>query len=458
MRLLKKFLCLVFSLFVFLSLYKYKTVPSGKLWENYTVLYIPAQTEDSVVTSVFYEFGIEEFVSLNNQRVPILLKNNSVEKSMYKINSYNLTDDYLQLRQNYFYDSSKQYRLYYIPNQYKDVLSDCLKKIESNGINAGIDSNFSYPWLLPLISIILTLCLTFLSKNKIIYLFGSIFPVVYVFCNPFYACAVSSLLLLLILFMISNIWKREGCFTRLFKLKKFYFLSLLTIFLSISNSFVSFLFILLTVLGSASLLLIIKMTQTDIELKETYRYLYIRNARLTSLFAGKIKLVCGITCICIVLIFGYFILNLSDSFSGHFASVLLPGKSSISSKELPSLDDYCKWDWNIVTYPYKSLNKKNDDNTVVFPHYVKDNDKIKVIDQVYKYDDVFKNDVIQSIDNLDFYSIEQVLKSQIDDSVYGYTASSSYNVSVFSIIMIIITLCMLLFIYFSAIIKKGGRE
>ena len=157
-------------------------------------------------------------------------------------------------------------------------------------------------------------------------------------------------------------------------------------------------------------------------------------------------------------IFVYFILNSSDSFSGHFARVLLPGESSISSKELPNLEDYCKWDWDVTTYPYKSTNVKNYDDEVVYPHFVKEDGKIKQVDQIFKYDDAFVNETISSIDNLDFYSIEQVLKSQGRNSVYGYTASSSYNVSILSIIMMILTLGMLLFIYISAIIKKGGRE
>ena len=113
---------------------------------------------------------------------------------------------------------------------------------------------------------------------------------------------------------------------------------------------------------------------------------------------------------------------------------------------------------DVQTYPYKSTNVKNDSDTVTYPHFVKENGIIRQVDQVFKYDEVFINETIQAVDNLDFYSIEQVLKSQGKNSVYGYTASSSYNVSILSIIMMIITFGMLLFIYISAIIKKGGRE
>ena len=70
----------------------------------------------------------------------------------------------------------------------------------------------------------------------------------------------------------------------------------------------------------------------------------------------------------------------------------------------------------------------------------------------------FKQSVYDGIDNLDFYSIESVIKLQGDDFKAGYTDSASYNISIFSIIMMILCFIMLLFIYFSAIIGKGGKR
>ena len=71
---------------------------------------------------------------------------------------------------------------------------------------------------------------------------------------------------------------------------------------------------------------------------------------------------------------------------------------------------------------------------------------------------VLKDDGTVAIDNLDFFSIEQVIKSQGSDLLYGYTASSSYNVSIFTIILMILSLSVLIFIYISAIIRKGGTK
>ena len=74
------------------------------------------------------------------------------------------------------------------------------------------------------------------------------------------------------------------------------------------------------------------------------------------------------------------------------------------------------------------------------------------------YNQSFKNEVYDSIDDLDFYSIERVIKDQGKDFLAGYTKAASYNVSIFSIIMMFICFCMLLFIYFSAMIGKGGKR
>ena len=74
MSLLKKLICLIVSICVGILLFNYRTIPSGRLWENYTVLYIPNEVDDSVITMAFNECGIEEYVSYENQRVPVLFK------------------------------------------------------------------------------------------------------------------------------------------------------------------------------------------------------------------------------------------------------------------------------------------------------------------------------------------------------------------------------------------------
>ena len=75
-----------------------------------------------------------------------------------------------------------------------------------------------------------------------------------------------------------------------------------------------------------------------------------------------------------------------------------------------------------------------------------------------KYDNQFKREVYEGIDSLNFDSVEKLMKSEAEDFSAGYTAVSSYQINIFGIIMCFICLFILLFIYFSIIIRKGIRK
>lgn len=458
MNLLKKFFIVLFSLFTVVTLYQYKTVPSGKLWDSYTVVYVPVSVDDSLIVDGFNQAGIEEFVCLSKQRVPVMFKLNSVEKAMFNIN-FNASDtEYLRRRENFFFDSARLYRLYYVPNEYKENVNSFIKEINKEGIEGGIDSTFAYPWLLPLITLIFSLIIILFSRRKLFVIASSFFSLIYVLCNPFYVCAISAFLLIILSFVITNLWSREGSVSKLLHSLEIYLFTGFAIILPFSNSVYSGLFFIMICVSTGLIIWFEHIKEKEILSKQTYTFLLIRNARQTPLFGGKKKKVLLTVSICVLSIFVSFILNSTQSFSGHFARVLLPGESSISSKELVNLDDYYSWNWKIKTSPYKSLNVSNNTNTVVYPDYVKKDGKIVRNDITWTFNQSFKDTVYSDIDNLDFYSIEQVLKSQGKDSSYGFTASSSYNVTIFSIILMILSVIMLIFLDISAIIRKGGNK
>lgn len=458
MNLVKKFFIILFSLVTVFTLYKYKTVPSGKLWNSYTVVYIPVSVDDSVVLDGFLENGIEEYICLSKQRVPVMFKLNSVEKAMYSVALSPSDQEYLRRRENFFFDSAKQYRLYYVPNQYKENTNSFIKEINKHGIEGGIDSTFAYPFILPLITLLFCALLVYLSKSKILIALASLFSILFVMCNPFYVCAIAACLLTVLIFIITNIWKREGAFKKLFHSLDFFFFGLLSLFLPFTNSVYSGIFFLMICLSIFGILYITHLKEKEILQKQTYTFVLIRTARQTSLYAGKTKPVLLVITAAVICIFASFVLNSTQSFSGHFARVLLPGESTITSKELVNLDDYYGWTWKIKSLPYQSLNTKNNTSSVVYPEYKKENGRIVKTEQTMSYNQAFKDSVYDDIENLDFYSIEQVLKSQGKESTYGFTASSSYNVTIISIILMIITLIMLIFLDISVIIKKGGKK
>lgn len=458
MNLLKKVSIIIFSLFTVLLMYTFRTVPSGKLWDNYTVIYAPVSVEEEIIIDGFNQYEIEEYVCLSKQRVPVMFLRNSLEKTLFTLNLNNQNTEYLSLRENYFYDSAKQYKLYYVPNQYKENVNQLIKYFNKNEIAAGIDSSFSYPFVLPLLVVLIALFLILFSKKKYIFLPLAVLPVVFALTNPFYSCSICGIFILLVFFLITNLWERRGAVKRILHSVDFYLFTSLAFILPFANSWLSGILAIMVIISNAGFLYCVKLHQDAIVKNQTYTFLMIRNARQISIYAGKIKAVAVICTLAVLSVFAYFVLNSTDSFNGQFAKVLLPGEATISSKNLTNLDDYAKWTWNIKTLPYKSINKENTSTKISFPDYKMQDGKIQKVEIVQNYDQKYKNEVCEAIDDLDFYSIEQVLKSQGTEKNFGYTASSSYSVNIFTIIMMIISVCVLLFIDFSAIITKGGKK
>ena len=127
---------------------------------------------------------------------------------------------------------------------------------------------------------------------------------------------------------------------------------------------------------------------------------------------------------------------------------------TVKSENLPELEDYYKWIWNIKTAPYKSLNKDNADNYVEFSHFAEENGRIIESKTIYSYNQTFKDNVFDEIDKLNFNSIEKVLKSEGKDFSAGYVSNGSTNTNLFCMIMMIFCFIVLLFIYFSIMIVK----
>ena len=194
----------------------FKTVPSGKLWKNYSVICVPSETKDSVVLSAIEDAEIKDYVSLSGQYLPLSISENSIETSMLRLNYNNPEYSYLNKRNAMFFDKSNSYRLYYIPVKYSSEVSSLVRLFESKGIECIKDSSASYPWLLPFIALLLAGMLFLFVKNKLPFLCGSIIPLVFLYSNPFYPVATATCLCLLCLFYTANVWRRKDAAACLF--------------------------------------------------------------------------------------------------------------------------------------------------------------------------------------------------------------------------------------------------
>ena len=462
MNIIKKVLPVLGIIITAILTVTFRTIPKGKTWQNYNILYVKTNTIPQNFDDIMLQSGITEFVSLKNQHVPIMLARNSIEEAMLKINISSAENKYLYDRQNYFYDSKGEYSLFYIPDYFGTKIDSAVSALTKAGALAGIDSNLSYLWLLPVVVLVLTVILTVFSRNRRFFLITAALPCLYTFCNAFYASAISVIILLLSLFIFSNIYKRKGALNKMLKQNLFVLLAVaVSIASAFSVSFMTGLFYIVLIAGTLCAVLTAASFEKKLNSRYAFQPVLIRSAKRISVYGGKSNVVLPVILIAAVVIIAYFVLG-----SFHIAgtknkdSLLLPGKTDVADKKLPLIEDYFRWNWNVRTAPYKSLNSNGeyDDEHVVYPEFVEEDGIITQKNLTMYYNQSFKQEVSESIEGLDFYSIEKVIKDQGNDFMAGYTKAASYNVSIFSIIMMIICFCMLLFIYFSAIISKGGKK
>ena len=441
----------------------FRYIPKGSNWNGYNIIYIQKDVAPQKVKEIFTSAGILEYVSLDNQRIPIMLTKNSPEETMLRLNINEEENRYLYLRQNYFFDSKGEYQLFYIPQLYENHIAQALSILKQNNLSAGADTALPYLWLLPVIVIVLAIILAIFAKNKLMFIVSSIIPCIYICCNAFYSSAIAVIILLLCIFVFSNMWKRKGA---LEKIIRNYFLIAglaVSVIAAFSTALLPGLFYLLTLAGTicagafAVQLKAFSLRKTD------YSPVLIRSAAKIPVYGNKSKIIMPIILASSVIVIAYFSLN-SLHLTGikSDSKVLLPGKISQqeTDSQLPDFEAFSRWNWNVLTSPYKSLNTQTsgEENSVMYPRYTVEDGVIVRSNQTMYYDNSFKSRIYDGIDQLDFVSIESVLKLQGKDFTAGYTTSDSYNISIFSIIMMITGFFVLLFIYFSAMIGKGGRK
>ncbi len=433
----------------------FKTLPSGKLWKDYSVISVPSATNDSVVSAAIDKAGIKDYVSLSGQYLPLSIAENSIETSMLRLNYNNPEYSYLNKRNAMFFDKSNSYRLYYIPVKYSAEISSLVRILENQGIECIKDSSANYPWLLPFIAILLAGMLFLFVKNKLPFLCGAIITLVFLYSNPFYPVATACCLCLLCLFYTANVWRRKDALSCLLSRHSGPAMLAVALICTFSCSIASGFLFIAAVLGSAASLALCWYAEDFIRNRKPFVPVYIRSAKRVSMFAGKafisMSIVTGTVLLFILLIF----LTSSSSIKSSSKKLLFPGSSTTADAALPQFEEYFRWSWNVKTYPYRSLNSSQDsDNELIFSTFVENSETGIIFETVnkMKYDASFKKEIYDGIDKLQFEAVEKVMKSEGEDFCGGYTASSSYQINLFGIIMCFICFFILLFIYFSIII------
>ena len=142
-----------------------------------------------------------------------------------------------------------------------------------------------------------------------------------------------------------------------------------------SVSFMTGLFYIILIAGTLCAVLTADAFDKKLNSKYAFQPVLIRSAKRISVYGGKSNIVLPVILIAAIVIIAYFVLG-----SFHIAgtknkdSLLLPGKTDVADKKLPLIEDYFRWNWNVRTAPYKSLNSNGeyDDEHVVYPEFVEE--------------------------------------------------------------------------------------
>lgn len=456
---MKKYLIFISPLIFLLSLvmlFCFKTVPKGKLWDSYSILYMPLESHEDQVLEVFKELEINEHFELSNQYIPLNYSAFSPEITMLRLNSNSQDFSYLTKRNAYFFDKSGKYKLFYIPSKYKKSLKNCQTLLAKKGIKAGIDASASYPFAVALISLLLFIFLSLYSKNRTIFIAAAFPLLVFAFTNPFYSAAAAYCLMVLSLFLFSNVFERKGWLS--FLLAN-YFIPLLLFFallLAFASSLKCGFMFIISLCASVSGIYYLVCIKDYLKNKKSFVPVYIRPARKVSLYAEKKSQTMILLISSLVFLTAISIISNTGLVSAGFSKISLPAANG-GKGELVNLNDYYDFAWNVSALPYRSLNKSSDKNYIEYPRYSDDGNKITENKLIKAYNQNYKNQLFDQIDLLPFNAIEKVLKSQKNLEKAGYTKSASLTTGIFAIIMMFISLSILLFIYISSIIRKGAK-
>ncbi len=448
----------------FLCLFFFRQMPGGELWKGFSVLYVPESVSDSDVQNSFGQAGINEVTCFSNQYLPIDLKADSCEIALMSLNQKSM--DYLLKRNNYFFDKTHSYRLYYVPVYYKNKLNQVcsvlnrLPEARNGQGKCGVDSKSEYPFIIPILAAIFAGLLIFFSKKKFFYAGLTVLPVLFTFSFPFLSSEIAVFILLVLLFLISNIFGRRDFIKIL--LKKYVYMvllgfSLLSVF---SSGFVSGLIFILLLLSEYSYFYLFRKVKILQYKKNHFNPVMIRSSFSVPLYGGKEKIIFGTLLGLTVLSFGFSVLSsggTDNSASG--GSISLPSVSAArKSADLPDLEEYYLWDYEIRSFPYKSVNYVYENASgTEFSRFEKNGDSVVYSKDVLEYSPSYAENVYNGIDLLQFNAFEKIMKKQGESFSAGYASNGSHRLSLFCIIISFIQFAIILISFAFLLIKSTGK-
>src|SRR5574344_671849 len=447
---------------VFLLVF-FRSVPSGSLWKGYRIVYAAEECSENDVMKFLSDAGCRDIVNFSSQTVPLGLSPRTPEVSLAAADAD--SSGYLSKRDNYFFDRSGKYRVYYIPERNVKEAEKAAAAMDEAGISAGIDTQTGYPFIVPAVCVLFAVFLCIVSVHPIVTACGSVLPVLFSFCMPFYAGGAAVCLFLYALYLAQQVWGRSGAFMFVLKYIPSVLFAGAAAAVAVFSSLKGGLLFIAAAAGTCGALNALRIAEKRRDGRYSFVPVMIRPAGMTQIFtvnARRAVTVCA-SAICL-LIAGSLLFGRINA-SGEPDIQLPSSHGGGIGGNLPSLDDYVSWCWNAETLPYRSIagndsgrkeRKPKDGDTVVFPAYEDSAEGITETDKKLVYDGSYRAETLMKIDSLQFPAVEKVLKEQGKASHAGYASSGSGGGGAGS--MLLMTLALAVPVFFMFYARRKSRK
>ena len=450
----KNLFFLAFMIVSSVILFAARSVSVSQIWKGYRVLYVPVSASEESVLAILSEAGCRDVISRSAQKVPLSSK---------FFGSIISSSSYLEDRMGYFRDADGDYNLFYIPDGYeKESEAAVSRLVKEQHLNAGLDAKESYPFLVPVIVLVLYVFLLVISLKRSYFALPALFPLLLSFSRPFYPVACGCCFILFAVFLANRIWGRKGAVLCVFG--NFYVDSLLlpAFLLFLAQSPDCLALALLVLAASACAILFLRELKVIKDRNSSFTYSLIFSARQIPILyprTARYLLCLAIPMFAFLLLF---IFSAKFSRAVSASGILMPSPmqaQAASGKDeglplggavLPNAEDYFRWAWGVISYPYINLNglaassPVQEGDKIVLPRYEENDKGIRRKDEaVLTYNNSFRRDMEKLVTSLDYPAVEGLLTAQDRNVLVMYSAatqSSGKKSDMFNLIVIVLSL------------------
>ena len=427
---LKTVFPIALSLIALIVLCQFRTVPVSQFWKGYRILYVyTEELAESDILTILEKNGCESVISNGLQRVPLL-------SSIAPVQAQN-PDSYLFRRAEFFMDKNHRAHVFYIPDFYSTALERAIRELSAfQGTSAGTDGKSSFPWVAPILATLFFLLLLSFSKNKILYLLGSVFFVVFAFTHPLYTVSAAVCLYSFAFFLFHRFWRRKDFVRVALNSPYVLLLALFPVLALLFSSPLLAVFYAVSFVGSASLVFLYYVFEEWQEQSYSFSPVYIRSARMLPVVGHLgIRLMGALFATLFAILVVFVLLGNVRGFSSNASMPSLPSPVGRSEGELVRLSDFVEWNWDTLTFPYRKLNETElvspkEGDVVSITDYIEENGRIIPVENpAFVFNGEFQEKVYKSIDKLDYPALEKLMLAQGKNAYFGYAKSAQVSSS-----------------------------